>query len=168
MGSLKIYFFKTSIASFFICYWLFVSCSVKGDRNVEITIEYGYSYRIDIENKEFTMFYMGKEPLKIPIRLTDSEKSSIVNMYYSLLLDKLPENLEVEDSCSIMPRIITVLKVKSKGQIQKISINDFCQKFYLSDRYDAKKIMEFIKYVNSIVLNKKEVKSAKPSDMIYM
>ena len=60
------------------------SCSLtqKKDYGVEITIEYGNSYKIDIKNKKYTVFYMDKKPIEMQIVLSEKEEKMIIENYY--------------------------------------------------------------------------------------
>lgn len=54
-----------------------LSCSSKvstRDENIEIVIEYTFSYKYDLKNEIYTTFYLSKSPSTVKFKLTNKEK----------------------------------------------------------------------------------------------
>ena len=155
---------------------LITSCSSQQllDKNIDIVIEEMKSYKYDLKNGIFTIFYLSKLPTKIKFNLTNKEQNEIIKSYYSLNLNKIKTinkqtgNIYIEDECMTMPKNYTILHVKTKSLLQEIQIDMGCDNFYLSNFREANRIKKFIKLVLNIIQSKPEMKNAPGSDILYM
>jgi hypothetical protein len=148
------------------------------DKNLEIVIEDAQSYKYDLTKEVFTIFFMAKTPVNIYFHLTDDERNRIIDKYYELGINqmvgknKITGNIYIEDNCMDMPKLTTILKVKSKERLQVIEIDtgcdDFYQPFYLSNYNVAKRIKDFLQFALSIIQSKPSLKNSPQSDIIYM
>ena len=147
------------------------------DKNLEIQIEDAQSYKYDLSKGIFTIFFMVKT-LKINFQLTNDEKNKITDKYYDLGINQIAEkneitgNIYIEDNCMDMPKLTTILKVKSKGRLQVIEIDtscdDFYQPFYLSNYNVPKRVKDFLQFIFTILQSKPSIKNLPQSDIIYM
>ena len=148
------------------------------DKNLEIQIEDAQSYKYDLSKGIFTIFFMGKTPLKINFQLTNDEKNKIIDKYYELGINQIAGkneiagNIYIEDNCLDMPKLTTILKVKSKGRLQMIEIDtscdDFYQPFYLSNYNVPKRLKDFLQFIFTILQSKPSIKNSPQSDIMYM
>lgn len=139
-----------------------------------MVIEYAQSNKVDLAKGIYTVFFMGKLPLEIKFKLSAAERAQIIDKYYSLSIDKLNEidqitgNVYIEDKCMIMPKTYTYLTAKRDSITQQIQIDEGCDD-YSPDKSDiAKKVKAFLRYVDTIIQSKPEVKNAPHSDIIYI
>ena len=152
-----------------------ISCSshIKTEP-IEIVITSDISYKYDLSNGLYTVFYNNKPPTIISFHLTDIEKKNITNKYYSLKLYKLNKinnitgNIYIKDKCMTMPKDRTILEVKTKGRKQEIQIDFYCDSFYLSNFIEANRVKKFINFVFHILREKPEIKNAPSSDIWYL
>jgi hypothetical protein len=162
--------------TFIIFLFCLVACSVetKKDRNVEIIINYAQSYKYDLKTGIYTIFYIDKSETSIPFNISIEEKKQIADKYYDLGIDKISGiNKEtgttyIEDECMIMPKLYTLLQCKVEDKLQKIQIDDACNNFYLSNTATAKRIKQFLKFIDDIIKTKPELKNAPESNFLYL
>ena len=153
-----------------------VSCSNDKlkDRNIEITIDHAQSYKYDLTKGVFTVFLMDKPDTAIIFHLSGDERNRIVDQYYELGIDKITGVdkelgvIIIDDGCMIMPKITTVLHVKTKNKVQDIQIDENCNDYYLGNAGKAKSVKQFLKFIDTIVRSKPEIKNAPRSNVIYM
>ena len=147
-----------------------IKCSVKPKRDygVEIIVEYGNSYKIDITKQKYTVFYMGKKPVEAKIALSEEEERNMINRYYDNKLDKLGEIAVIEDECNVMPKIYTRVIVKLGKKIQEIQIDQSCDRYSLTSKMWASRIKNFLELVQVLILNKDNIKSIPHSDAGYL
>ncbi len=138
------------------------------NNNVGIIIDYAHSYEYDLENQTYTVFYIGKPTQKVKFRLTEKERNEIISKYYNLNLDKLKGNIKITDKCMIMPKLYTVIHVKSGNESQEIHIDEGCNNFQFSNRREAKNVKKFIQFIRTLLNSKPEIKEVPPSNMLYM
>ena len=106
-----------------------ISCSshIKTEP-IEIVITSDISYKYDLSNGLYTVFYNNKPPTVISFHLTDIEKKNITNKYHSLKLYKLNKinnitgNIYIKDKCMTMPKDRTILEVRTKGESKKYKL----------------------------------------------
>ncbi len=154
----------------------FYSCSPQDeiDKNLAITIQSSQSYKYDLENEVFTIFYVSKKPTEIKFHLTNEERNEIIKKYYSLKLnkiskiDKITGNIYIEDKCITMPKIYTILRIQSQNTSQEIQIDTGCDNYDSSNFIEANKIKEFIKFALNIIQSKPGIKNSPTSDIMYM
>jgi hypothetical protein len=152
-----------------------ISCSshIKTEP-IEIVITSDISYKYDLFNGLYTVFYNNKPPTVISFHLTDIEKKKIINKYYYLKLYELNKidnrtgNIYIKDKCMTMPKDRTILEVQTKGKKQEIQIDLYCNSFYWSNFIEANRVKKFINFVLSMVNSKPEIKNAPSSDIMYM
>jgi hypothetical protein len=144
------------------------------DKNVHLVIEYALSNKVDLMKGIYTVFFMGKPPVDIIFELTPAEKDQIIKQYYSLSIDKLNEVDEItgivyiEDECMIMPTTYTYLIVRKDSITQRIQIDEGCDNYRSGNSDKAKRVKEFLQYVDKIIQSKPEVKNSPHSDIIYI
>ena len=75
---------------FFILLILDLSCSSHlKTEPIEVVIKSNISYKYDLSNGLYTVFYNNKTPGEIPFHLTDIEIKKITEKYYCLKLDEI-------------------------------------------------------------------------------
>lgn len=153
-----------------ICFISLHNCKQKSEQGhkFEITIDYGDSYKIDLVNKKYIVFFRGKPPVEINISLSIVEESRILEKYSDCELDKTPRVFQVQDYCSTMPKIFTVITSKSDDGVRKIQIDEQCDKYSSMEKIRALKIRAFLNLIKQIILEKKEVKAAPLSNIGYL
>ncbi len=152
------------------------SCSEKNLKydNIDLIIEESQSYEYDLKKEMVTIFYMSKPKLEIKFQLSEKEKESITQSYYDLKIHKIKKidnesgNIYIKDECEIMPKMYTIIKIKTAYTFQEIKIDESCDDFYLSNFNEAKRIKKFTKFVMSILQSKSEIKKAPKSDIMYL
>jgi hypothetical protein len=161
--------------SIFILLMLNMACSshIKTEP-IEVVIKSDISYKYDLSNDLYTVFYNNKTPTEIHFHLTDMEIKEITRKYYSLKLNELSKidnitgNIYIKDKCMTMPKDRTILQVQTKGKKQEIQIDLYCDSFYLSNFSEANRVKKFINFVFHILRAKPEIKNAPSSDIMYM
>lgn len=150
--------------------FVFTSCSFnkETDNNIEIIINEGASYRYDLKNEIYTVFNSMKPTQEIKFELTSKEKQEIINAYYRLDINDLPNEVMIKDNCSIMPKIYTTIFIRRKNQKQKIQIDDNCGDFEFSNSKKAKEIKEFIRIIKLVLYSKSVIRNAPKSDIFYL
>lgn len=157
--------------NFIVSLLVFLSACVSKTRenaDIEIVIQDAQSYKFDLKNEIYTVFFMSKPSADIKFNLTDKEKREIINRYFSLNLDKLPDQLKIRDKCEGFPKLFTTLSVKNKGKKQELQVDESCEQFSISDYENGKNLKDFIQLVRDIITSKKEIKAAPKSDIFYM
>lgn len=150
------------------------SCSSYKTKPLKIIIKSDLSYKYDLSNETYTVFYTNKPPQEIRFHLSDLEKKEIYEKYYSLRLDKIKktglvnDDILVKDKCEEMPKNKTVLHVQSREKNQEIKIDLSCNSFYLSNFIEADRIKTFIVFTLDIIRSKPQIKEAPSSDIMYM
>ncbi|MDP4262232.1 MAG: hypothetical protein Q8941_06845 [Bacteroidota bacterium] len=151
-----------------LVYVLLISCNsarVKKDTKLNISINIGQSYTIDLSKKIYTVFFLSRSPLHVKFNLTGDEAEKIKDMYFSLKLYDIG-NVELKDTCLNNPKIYTYVNVKSNSIDQQIKIDESCRGF--KDNYGAYRVNKFIQLVQEIIKSKEEIKDAPSSDVEYM
>jgi hypothetical protein len=144
------------------------------DRSLHLEIQYVQSYKVDLTKGIYTVLFMNKPPLHIYFKLSDAERTGIIDKYYSLSIDKLNEvdqitgNVYIEDNCQTMPKTYTFLTVRGDSIYQQIQIDAGCEDFKDHERGNAKRMKVFLDYVYKMIQSKPEVKNSPPSDILYM
>ena len=142
------------------------------DKNLDIIIEYAQSSKIDLTKAVYTVYYWERPQLDVPFKLLPTERSKIIEKYYSLSLyeltnvDSILGTVYISDYCTDMPKLYTILTFKSNQNVQKLQIAS-CDQYSVRDKTDAKKVNDFLDFVANIILKKPEVKNAPRSDIIY-
>lgn len=151
------------------------SCSTnKQQEDIGIIIKSNQSYRYDLINGTYTVFFTNNTPVVIKFRLTNKEVNAINHEYYALKLykmekiNKITGNIYIEDNCLVMPKDVTIMKIQTREKTQIIQIDFYCNSFKSSNREKANKIKNFIAYVLNIIDSKPEIKKAPLSDIMYM
>lgn len=159
----------------FISVITLLSCSSKvKDTNIEIIINDNQSYKYDLKNNVYTIYYMNKAATEIKFNLSKEEKHTIINSYYTLKIDKITDinkitgNIYIDDKCTTMPKSFTKLHIKTNYSLQEIQIDEDCNDFYLSNYLKAKRIKRFLKVIRNILQSKPQIKNAPVSDIMYM
>ena len=140
----------------------------------DIVIEYSQSYKFDLKNEIYSVYYMNKPPTKIKFHLSTIEKRLIEKKYYSLGIDKLKiegkksSEILIKDKCTTMPKDYTVLRINNSGTYQEIKIDASCDNFYFWNVNNANKLKQFIKLILDIIYSKPTVKNAPISDILYI
>jgi len=148
---------------------IFGSCSPnKKEEDIKITIDYPQSYRYEIDKELYTVFFLSKPALHIKFSLTKVELTKIKTKYYDLGIDNIADDTNFKDDCMIMPKLKTILTVKSESAIQRIEIDEDCDDFYVSNFLKANKVKEYLKIIREILKAKPEIKNAPMSDIMYM
>jgi hypothetical protein len=144
----KTYSMKTMLFVF-VCS-LLISCNsahIEEDTNLTISIRYELSYKIDLNEKVYTVFFISKPPLKIKFNLADDEIKKISDKYFTLKLYELG-SLELSDSCMTYPMIYTYINVKSNSINQQIKFDENCEGFMDDSRL---KLHEFTQLISDII-----------------
>jgi hypothetical protein len=143
------------------------------DKNLEITIEYAQSSKLDLTRALYTVYNLERPQFDAHFKLLPTEKDQIIEKYYSVSLyeladvDSIRGTVYIGDNCMDMPKLYTILTFKSNEKIQKIQIDNSCDKYLGQNKIYARKVNDFLDFVENIVLKKPEVKSARTSDIIY-
>lgn len=154
-----------------------VTCScVKQNKetSLDISITYAQSYECNLTTGVYTVNNYSKEPIHIQFDLTNEEKSGLVDKYYELGLDKIERinpitgNTLIEDDCSIMPKLYTVVKINSKTKRQEFQIDNECEDFKDQSIKDAKSVKQFLDFVDKIIKSKPEIRKAPKSNIVYL
>lgn len=161
---------------FFICVVILLSCSSQRakDTNIEIIINDDQSYKYDLKNGIYTIFYMSKPPSEIKFTSSKEEKNKIIDSYYTLKIDEITDidkitgNIYIEDNCTTMPKSFTRLHIKTNYLLQEIQIDEDCNDFYLSNYIRANRIKRFLRIIRNILQSKPQIKNAPESDIWYM
>lgn len=146
------------------------ACSNKSnikDPNLEIVIEDGDSYKYNLSELTYSVHKMSGSDTTIHFRLSNSEKTQIINKYYDLELNSITGKILIKDECMDMPKIYTTLKVKSKLSFQEIQVDEYCSDFKIYDIRKGNKVKAFLRFTETILKNKKEIKAAPKSDIFY-
>lgn len=139
------------------------------DTNFELVIEVPNSYKYDLKNNIFTIFYVDKSPEEVKFQLSKEEKNSLQEKYYEFRLNKLAENIDIEGTCMIMPLLYTNIIIKRDNNIiQKIKIDRGCTKFNIFNSGKAERVNNFINYVFKILNSKPEIKNSPKSNIKYL
>ena len=138
------------------------------DANFELVIEVTKSYKYDFINGIYTIFYIDKSPEEIKFQLSEDEKNSIQEKYYELNLNKLPNDINIDGTCMNMPKLYTVIQIKTTNTLQKIQIEMGCDKFNILKTGRAKRINNFINYVYQILNSRPEIKNSPKSNVDYI
>ena len=150
---------------------LFISsCSFFSEKNINIdlTIKDGESYKYDLKNGIYTIYYMDKPPVEIKFKLTDNEKEMINNKYYEYQLDDLPLKIIITGNYAREPTIYTSLHIQRKNVIQDLKIEEGCSEFNMFIQNKARKVNHFIEFVYIILNSKMEIKNSKKSNILYL
>ncbi len=100
--------------------------------------------------------------------------SSIIDKYYDLMIyelediNRITKNIYIKDECKTMPKLFTILQIRSKDINQEIQIDQDCNDFYLSNFKTAKKVKSFINFIEGIIQSKPEIKNAPKSHIWYI
>lgn len=163
--------------NFLICLLILLphcSSEKKNDNSIQIVIQCAKSYKYDLRNRVYTVFFLSRPPFDIKFDLTTPENNSIIKMYYDLNLyelkniNQITKNIYIKDGCATMPKLFTILQVKSAEQNQEIQIDQDCNDFYFSNFQTARKVKFFIKFIEDIIQSKPEIKNAPKSDIWYI
>jgi hypothetical protein len=138
------------------------------DKNVAIEIKFAQTWKADLKKDTYTLFYLSRPPLEIKLGLTEAEKSSIVDAWYSLELDRLSGQTMVDDNCHSMPKLQTVIRTSTATHSQEITIDTHCEDFFFFDSGKAGRVKKFIKLVRGIIFSRPAVRDAPESDVFYM
>lgn len=148
---------------------IFNACASKQkDENIKIVIDYPNSYRYDLDKQVFTVFFSTKPPLEIKFSITKHERTKIKNEYYKLGIDDFAGNTDFADKCVIMPKLYTMLSIKTGSKIQRIQIDEGCNNFVLSNFIKANRVKSFLNLIRNILQSKPQIKNAPTSDIIYL
>ncbi|GAB2656765.1 hypothetical protein GCM10027036_07770 [Flavihumibacter cheonanensis] len=143
-----------------------------GDKNIQVIIQHAQSYKVDVMNGIYSVFFISKPTLEVKFELSIEEKRQIVEKFYSLdlpnLLPEKEEVLHIEDECFIMPKIYTYLSVKGDSLTRQIEIDTSCDDFSQFNADKANRIKSFLDYVSKIIYEKPQVKNAPESDIFYL
>ena len=137
------------------------------DTSTLLSIRYGASYLYDLKNEVYTVYFMGKPPVEISFRLTDSEKKDIYNTWSKVRLPFSDSIFIFRDQCEIMPKIFTTIRVSSRKEDKEIFIDELCDDV-IEYKLEAEKIKEFIKKVEDIMKLKPEILHAPKTNVIYL
>ena len=143
------------------------------DKNLEITIEYAQSSKIDLTRKLYTVYNIDRPQFDTNFQLLPAEKDQIIEKYYSLALYNLTEvdtfrrAVYITDNCMNMPKLYTTLTFKTNQTIQKIQIDGSCDNYSNRNKIAAEKVNDFLQLVANIIMTKPVVKNAPASDIIY-
>lgn len=149
--------------------FLIYSCKqVPKSPTINLIIEVGQSYKFDMANGIYTVFFSNKPKVEIRFFLTEKEKQEITWQYYSCGIDDIKDDLEISDECNNMPKIYTTLLIQNSGGSVKFRIDEECNDFYFSNYRKAKKIKSFLVAFRKITNQKMEVKNAPKSDIMYL
>lgn len=143
-----------------------------GDENIQVIIQHAQSYKVDVMNGIYSVFFISKPTLELKFELSIEEKRQIVEKFYSLdlpnLLPDKAEVLHIEDECFIMPKIYTYLSVNGDSLTRQFEIDTSCDDFDQLNADKARRIKSFLEYVSKIIYAKPEVKNAPESDIFYL
>lgn len=132
---------------------------------VQIAISVGHSYKYDLENGIYTVYFMAKPPKHVPFHLSNEEKEKIKRMLIVLDLDTKQEMEHFDDDCSFFPKLIDTLHVTSRTMFKKISIDLNCDDY---GSFKAKRVKEFLLDVLRLLNAKPEVQGAPKTDIHYI
>ena len=138
------------------------------DRNIAIEVAFAQTWKVNLKKDTFTMFYLSRPPLAIPLGLTGEERSHITDAWYSLKLDRIEGMTTLKDNCNRMPKLFTVIKATTAHTSQEISIDENCEDPGFFDSGREKRLKKFLRLVKDIVFSRAAVKNAPESDVFYM
>ena len=119
-----------------------------------------------MSNETYTVDFLHNNASVIKFMLSEKEKSEIIQLYYSLNIDKVPGKMEVDASGNTTPLIPTILYVNKVGSTQEIKIwRSFDDNGTRS--VGAGEVSKFINLIENIVRSKPEVKNAPQSTVLY-
>jgi len=154
-----------------LLYFLFISCHsanpIENER-LNIVIKYGQSYKIDLPNKVYEVYYLSKPPSIVKFNLTDYENNLITGKYYSLRINRLSKITDLKNNCNDMPKVFTEVEVKSIRKDQVIKIEETCEKYDLLNRSKANRVREFVQFIRDIIESKTELNQKPVSDIPYI
>ena len=133
----------------------------------EITIESAQSYKYDLKNEIYTVYFFSKEPVEVKFSLSKEEKEEVFEKCHSLELNSDTEEINFDGNCVNSPTLYETLLIRSAESSQKIKISANCDYSNTPYSYKVGRVMEFIKLVTDLVESKPEVKAAPKSDIIY-
>lgn len=143
------------------------------DKNITIIIDFAQSYKYDLTAGVYTVHFMDKPDTTIKFQLSPDEINKIVDKYYEFEIDNISGvhkdlgTIVIEDNCMIMPKLYTILHVRSKTKLQDIQIDEGCDDLSLGDVKRGKSVKLFLNFVRAIVKSKPEINNAPQSDIIY-
>jgi len=142
--------------------------------SIDIIIEFPQSYKYDLKNEVYSVYYMNKPPTNIKFHLSTIERRLIEKNYYSLGIDKLKiegkksTKIFIKDKCMTMPKDYFIIHITHAGTYQEIKIDASCDNFYAWNINNANRLKQFIKLILDIIYSKPAVKNAPKSDILYM
>ena len=152
----------------FLCFIiLFTSCWTEEKMNIDIQIiiKYADAIEIDLINEIYTVFYDSKPPAKIKFRLTKNELENIIEQYYDLNLNSLPQKSNLTNKCDPFPSGVVFLTIKDKTKFQEIRIGSNCRGSFFSE---VSRVERFINLIDETIKRKPEIKNAPKSDIFYV
>jgi hypothetical protein len=144
------------------------------DTSLGIIIEYAQSYKYNLTNGVYSVYFTVQPKSEIKISLSTEEKERVIDKYYDLDIDKIDaENKNTaitffEDKCSTMPKLYTILHIKTSKRMQDIKIDQDCDDFYFSDSNKAYNVKKFIHFIEKLLKSKPEFLNVPSSNIIYL
>lgn len=154
------------------------ACSAKKkiDRNVRLSISLDQSYKYDFYNAIYTVYGIGKynsngnlykvtdSSVDIKFSLSQEEKNKIIDKYYSLDLEILPDTLLLDSCLKAMPLSLYTVKATTKRKTQTLitDMEPACRSVLYTQR-----LREFIQYCLDIAKERPEIKKAPHSQILY-
>lgn len=149
----------------------FTACNLKrdvADIPIEkITVKMGSSYKIDLENAAYTVYFFNGSSYDCKFTLSDQDKKDILKMANGLGLTQLKGNIQVEDNCQFFPKVFTQLSFYAGSNPVHISIDAGCDKHSILKRQHASGIIDFLAFLHKRIFSKPEVLRAPQTDISY-
>ena len=134
---------------------------------VEIVIEVAQSFTYDLKKEIYTVYSIERNPVEVKFSLSDQEREAIFKKYQVLNFNRDSKEINVSDDCFDMPKLYTIVWIKSKSGYQKLKIDRGCSRYNGSYAQQANQLREFITLVTGIIRSKPEVRNALKSDILY-
>jgi hypothetical protein len=144
------------------------------DKSISIVIDDAQSSKCDLANGIYTVYFIDRPDTAIKFPLSPNETAKIVDKYFALEIDNIKGvdkelgRIAIEDNCMNMPKLYTILHVKSKTRSQDIQIDEGCDNFSFLNAKRAKSVKEFLDFIWTILKSKSEIKNAPQSNVMYM
>jgi len=144
------------------------------DKSINIVINDAQSYKYDLINGVYTVYFMDRPDTAISFHLSPDEATKIVDAYYDLEIDNIKRvdkesgTILIKDNCMTMPKPFTILHVRSKIKLQDIQIDEGCDDFSFGNIKSGKSVKQFLDFIWTILKSKPEIKNAPHSNVMYI
>jgi len=138
-----------------------------------ISIQYADSYKYDLGNKTYTVFFMNNTKQQIQFELTKSEIQNINEKWEMLNLTRylsdtsLPNHLVIKDECPGIPKLMTVVQFQFGHKTITVEIDEYCKTYHKVKGINPSDLLAFIETATKTIQAKPRVKAAPKSNIFY-